>query len=41
MNLLEISHFGRGKDVNACMKKLLERVHGGVLWMEIIVPIDV
>jgi hypothetical protein len=23
MNLLEIPHFGRGKDVNACVKKLL------------------
>jgi hypothetical protein len=41
MNLLEIPHFGRGKDVNACVKKLLERVHGGFLWMDRPIPIDV
>jgi hypothetical protein len=34
MNLLEIPHFGRGKDVNACVKQLLERVNGGILWMD-------
>jgi hypothetical protein len=41
MNLLEITHFRRGKDVNACVKKLLTLVHWGVLWMEILVSIDV
>jgi hypothetical protein len=41
MNLLEIPHFGRGKDVNACVKQLLARVHGGFLWMDRPVPIDV
>jgi hypothetical protein len=34
MNLLEIPHFGRGKDVNACVKQILALVHGGILWME-------
>jgi hypothetical protein len=34
MNLLENPHFGRGKYVNSCVKKLLELVHGGILWME-------
>ena len=41
MKLLEIPHFGRGEDVNACMKKLLETVHGGFFWMEIPIPIYV
>jgi hypothetical protein len=31
INFLEIPHFGRGKDVNACMKKLLVRFHRGFL----------
>jgi len=34
---LEIPHFGRGKDMDNCMKKLLELVHGGILWMDILV----
>jgi hypothetical protein len=41
MNLLEIPHFGRGKDVNACVKQLLALVHGGILWMDRPVSIDV
>jgi len=41
MNPLEIPHFGRGKDVNSCVKKLLELIHGGILWMDRHVPIDV
>jgi hypothetical protein len=41
MNLLEIPHFGRGKDVNACVKQLLAWVHGGILWMDRPVSIDV
>jgi hypothetical protein len=41
MNLLGISHFGRGKDVNACVKQLLEWVHGGILWMDRHESIDV
>jgi hypothetical protein len=41
MNLLEIPHFGSGKDVNACVKQILELVHGGILWMERPISIDV
>jgi hypothetical protein len=41
MNLLEIPHFGRGKYVNACVKQLLALVHGGILWMDRHVSIDV
>jgi hypothetical protein len=41
MNLLEIPHFGWGKDVNNCVKQLLALVHGGILWMDRPVSIDV
>jgi hypothetical protein len=41
MSLFEIPHFGRGKDVNACVKQLLGLVHGGILWMDRHVSIDV
>jgi hypothetical protein len=41
MNFLEIPHFGRGKYVNNCIKKLLAVLHGGFLWMDRSVSIDV
>jgi hypothetical protein len=41
MNLLDIPHFGHGKHINGCVKQLLERVHGGILWMDRPVPINV
>jgi hypothetical protein len=41
LNLLEIPHFGHGKDVNKCVKKLLEVFHGGFLWLYEPVSIDV
>jgi hypothetical protein len=41
MNLLDISHFGCGKHINGCVKQLLARVHGGMLWMDRPVPINV
>ena len=41
MKLLEIPHFGRGKDVNARVKQLLALVHGGILWMDRPISIDV
>jgi hypothetical protein len=41
MNLLEIPHFVRDKDVNNYVKKLLALVHGGIVWMDMIVSIDV
>jgi hypothetical protein len=34
MNLFDILHFGHGKNVEMCVKKLVSRVHGGILWME-------
>jgi hypothetical protein len=39
MNLLDAPHFGRGNPVNACIKKLLARVHEGILWMDRSMPI--
>jgi hypothetical protein len=41
MNLLQIPHFGRGMDVNACVKRNFAHVHIGFLWMDKPVPIDV
>jgi hypothetical protein len=41
MNLLDIPHFRHGKNVGLCVKKLLARVHGGILWMDRPVHIDV
>lgn len=32
--LLEIPHFGRIRDVNACIKQLLSCIHGGFMWMD-------
>jgi hypothetical protein len=36
-----IPHFGRGKVVNNCVKKLMEVLHGGFLWLEEPISIDV
>jgi hypothetical protein len=41
MNLLDIPHFRCGKNVGLCVKKLLSIIHGGNLWMDRIVLIDV
>jgi hypothetical protein len=40
MNLLDISHFGHRKYINGCVKNLLARVNGGILWMGRPVPIN-
>jgi hypothetical protein len=39
MNLLDAPHFGRGKPMNAYIKRLLARIHGIFLWMDRQVPI--
>jgi len=41
LNLFELPHFVMGKDVNNCVKNLLAVLHGGILWMDAIVSIDV
>jgi hypothetical protein len=40
IKLFDIPHFRHGKNVGLCVKKLLARVHGGILWMDKLVPID-
>jgi hypothetical protein len=41
MNSLDILHFGHGKHINEFVKKMLSWVHGEVLWMDRLVPINV
>jgi hypothetical protein len=41
LNLLDIPHFGRSRDVNNCVKQLMAATHGGYLWVEEPVSIDV
>jgi hypothetical protein len=41
MNLLDIPHFGHSKNVRLYVKQLVTRVHGGILWMDRPIPIDV
>jgi hypothetical protein len=38
---LDIPHFGRGHDIKKCVKQLMEITHGGYLWVEEPVSIDV
>jgi hypothetical protein len=40
MNLLDIPHFKCGKKISFCVKQLLARIHGGITWMDRLVPID-
>jgi hypothetical protein len=41
MNPLDILHLRHGKNVGLCVKQLLARIHGGILWMDRPVPIDI
>jgi hypothetical protein len=41
MNLLYIPHFGSGKNFGMCIKQLVPQVHGGILWMDKPMQIDV
>jgi hypothetical protein len=38
---LEIPHFGRGKEVKKYIKQWIAILHGGFLWMEHPVSIDI
>jgi hypothetical protein len=40
LNLLEVPHFGRSLEINACVKLLLSCIHGGTLWLDPPVSID-
>jgi uncharacterized membrane protein len=41
LNLLDITHFRLGKDLKNCIKKLLAVLHGGILWLDELVSIDI
>jgi len=41
LNLLEVPHLNREKYVNKCVKKLLVVLHGGFLWLDEPVSINV
>jgi hypothetical protein len=40
MNLLQIPHFGRSNEINACVNMLLSCIHGRYLWMDRPMSID-
>ena len=39
LGIINMMHFGRSTEVNACMKQLLACFHGGFLWLD--KPVDV
>jgi hypothetical protein len=41
MNLLDIPHFEHSKNVGIFIKQFLAQVHGGILWMDRLVYLDV
>jgi hypothetical protein len=41
LNLLEIPHCGRGKEARNCVKKFMVVLHGGLLWLEDLISIDI
>jgi hypothetical protein len=40
LNMMKIPHFGRHKEVNACVKILVSCYHGGYLWLDRRITID-
>jgi len=40
-NLFDIPHFGRSNEINSCVKMLLMFVHGGYLWLDRRISIDI
>jgi hypothetical protein len=41
LGLLELPHFGRGQYANSCIKQLMVVTHGGDLWLDKLISIDV
>jgi hypothetical protein len=41
LNLFDIPHFGWSQEINACVKMLLSCVHGGYLWLDRPISIDI
>jgi hypothetical protein len=40
LNIMNIPHFGRHQEVNACVKLLLSCYHGGYLWLDHHIIVD-
>ena len=40
LNVMNIPHFGRHQEVNACVKLLLSCYHGGYLWLDLRITVD-
>jgi len=40
LNVMNIPHFGRHKEVNDCVKILLSCYHGGYLWLDRCITVD-
>jgi hypothetical protein len=40
LNVMKILHFGRHQKVNACVKLLLSCYHGGYLWLNYRITVD-
>jgi hypothetical protein len=41
LGMLDLPHFGRGQHATACVKQLLAVTHGGDIWLDKLVSIDV
>jgi hypothetical protein len=40
LNMMKIPHFGRHQEVNVCIKLLLSSFHGGYLWLDRCIIVD-
>jgi hypothetical protein len=40
LNVMKIPHLGRHQEVNACVKLLLSCYHGGYLWLNLRIIVD-
>jgi hypothetical protein len=40
LTIIKIPHFGRHQEVNACVKLLLASYHGGYLWLDCRITVD-
>jgi hypothetical protein len=40
LKVMKIPHFGRNQEVNVCIKLLLSRFHGGYMWLDRRITID-
>jgi hypothetical protein len=41
LGLLDLPHFGRGQHATNCVKQLMAVTHGGYLWLEQFVSIEI